>query len=319
MLAWVLRDFNPDDFFQTLAEANYYFLIVLAISIIFEQLIRAFKWSLILSPFCNTKIPALFGAIMVGYFSNYLAPLRISPIIRAVIIAKFQKIRISTALASIGVDRITDGFVFIVVSILTVYLINFPVQQDKIQLGIIAGTGISLIGFLFVLKLVNWMKNTFRKDEIPLLFIFHFLSERWKQRTIEFLKVFVESFVMPKRKNNILWIFISAVLIKLVAVSHFYWVGLSYKISLEIWYYLFLMVFLGYLIILVGVVRITGGFTAGVIFVLQNFGISTEEALAMTLTLFMISKLSVIVCGTTSAVIMGLQFSSMRKMAVYRI
>ena len=97
MLAWVLRDFNPDDFFQTLAEANYYFLIVLAISIIFEQLIRAFKWSLILSPFCNTRIPALFGAIMVGYFSNYLALLRISPIIRAVIIAKFQKIRISTA------------------------------------------------------------------------------------------------------------------------------------------------------------------------------------------------------------------------------
>ena len=53
MLAWVLRDFNPDDFFQTLAEANYYFLIVLAISIIFEQLIRAFKWSLILSPFVH--------------------------------------------------------------------------------------------------------------------------------------------------------------------------------------------------------------------------------------------------------------------------
>ena len=128
MLAWVLRDFNPDNFFQTLAEANYYFLIVLAISIIFEQLIRAFKWSLILSPFCNAKISALFGTIMVCYFSNYLAPLRISPITIAVIIAKFQKIRISTALASIGVDRITDGFVFIVISIFTVYLINFPVR-----------------------------------------------------------------------------------------------------------------------------------------------------------------------------------------------
>ena len=106
-----------------------------------------------------------------------------------------------------------------------------------------------------------------------------------------------------------------AILMKFIAASHFFWVGLSYDVSLNIWYYLFLMVFLGYLIILVGVIRITGGFTAGIIFVLQNFGISTEKALAMTLTLFMISKVSVIVFGICSAITMGLSIKSMKKIA----
>ena len=142
---------------------------------------------------------------------------------------------------------------------------------------------------------------------MPFLFAIRHLTEKWKNRIISFTKVFVESFILDGNKFNIIIIIFIAILMKFIAASHFFWVGLSYDVSLNIWYYLFLMVFLGYLIILVGVIRITGGFTAGIIFVLLNF--------AMTLTLFMISKVSVIVFGICSAITMGLSIKSMKKIA----
>ena len=252
---------------------------------------------------------------MVGYLSNYLAPVRVSPFVRGFLIAKFQKIKISTAFGSIGIDRLIDGFVFVFISVFTVYLISFPVEQDRIQYSVLFGTLLSLTCFLLLILSINWIKKKLRKDEVPFLFAIRHLTEKWKNRIISFTKVFVESFILDGNKFNIIIIIFIAILMKFIAASHFFWVGLSYDVSLNIWYYLFLMVFLGYLIILVGVIRITGGFTAGIIFVLQNFGISTEKALAMTLTLFMISKVSVIVFGICSAITMGLSIKSMKKIA----
>ena len=75
------------------------------------------------------------------------------------------------------------------------------------------------------------------------------------------------------------------------------------------------MVFLGYLIILVGLVRIAGGFTAGVFFVLGSFGVAIEDALAMTLTLFAVSKLSVGVCGLGSYWGLGIKLSEIRQLS----
>ena len=106
-LFWVLQDFSMDKFLSTLSGSDFRFLFVLSASIIFEQFLRSYKWSLILIPFCKANLRLLFGSIMVGYLSNYLAPFRVSPFVRGFLIAKFQKIKISTAFASIGIDRLT--------------------------------------------------------------------------------------------------------------------------------------------------------------------------------------------------------------------
>jgi glycosyltransferase 2 family protein len=311
-LFWVLRDFDLGKFLHTLEKTDYSFLVILAGFIIMEQVIRGFKWGLILKPFGKTRVLSLFGAVMLGYFSNYLVPVRISPLVRGWVIARMQKFNLSTVLATIGVDRIIDGLVFIVFSLLAVLYINFPEQEAQVKDGILIGTGISFVAFIVVIAVILILQHYLAKGLNPIHLLVKCLPNRWEHSAKEFFKTFVESAVMPKDRLNIVLIVAAAVMMKLIAASHFYWAGLAFGVSLQIWHYIFLMVFLGYLIILVGVVRIAGGFTAGVIFVLGSFGVSVEDALAMSLTLFAVSKLSVGVCGLGAFWGFGIKISEIK-------
>jgi len=314
-LFWVLRNFDLDKFLQTIARTDYSFLVILSGFIILEQVFRGFKWGLILKPFGKIGVLPLFGAVMLGYFSNYLVPVRISPLVRGWVISRMQKYNLSTVLATIGVDRILDGLVFIVFSFLTALFINFPEQEDKVREGILIGTGISFVAFVVVIAVILILQHNLDKGLNLIHLLVKWLPSNWERRATEIFKTFVESAVMPKNRTNIVLIVASAVVMKLIAASHFYWAGLAFGVTLQIWHYIFLMVFLGYLIILVGVIRIAGGFTAGVIFVLSSFGVSVEDALAMSLTLFAVSKLSVGICGLGAFWGFGIKFSEIKQLS----
>jgi hypothetical protein len=71
--------------------------------------------------------------------------------------------------------------------------------------------------------------------------------------------------------------------IRLIAATHFLWAGLALEASLWPAQYLFVMVFLGFLVILGQVARITGSFIIGAIVALGLFGAAEERALATVL------------------------------------
>ena len=70
--------------------------------------------------------------------------------------------------------------------------------------------------------------------------------------------------------------------------------------------YLFVMVFLGFLVILAGTLRIVGGFTAGAVFVLEGLGVEVEKALAMTLIVQAATLSTVALCGAAALWAQGL-------------
>ena len=99
-LLWVLRDFDLEQLQSVLATADYRFLLPLPFLIAFEQLIRALKWRQFLYVLRPVGVWRLFGAIMVGYLSNLVAPVRVSPLVRAWLIARLEDMRMGTVLAS---------------------------------------------------------------------------------------------------------------------------------------------------------------------------------------------------------------------------
>ena len=88
-------------------------------------------------------------------------------------------------------------------------------------------------------------------------------------------------------------IVLASTLIKLLAATHFLWSGLGFGVTLKPGEYLFVMVFLGFLIIIGHYLRMIGGFIVGSIFVLGLFGVGPEPALAMVLSIEAASLLSV--------------------------
>jgi len=76
-LAWVLRRFEFDRFLALVRDADVRFLTLIALAIMAEQLVRAWKWRQLLHPLRpGMGVLRLFGAIMAGLPSRHHVPLR---------------------------------------------------------------------------------------------------------------------------------------------------------------------------------------------------------------------------------------------------
>lgn len=76
--------------------------------------------------------------------------------------------------------------------------------------------------------------------------------------------------------------------------------------------YLFLMVFLGFLVIVGHFARIAGGFIIGAVFALALLGVPQEEALAMALIVQAANLLSVAAIGAIALWLQGVALADVR-------
>src|SRR5262249_28915576 len=104
---------------------------------------------------------------------------------------------------------------------------------------------------------------------------------------------FAEGIIWPSEMWRGAAIILASVVMKLIATTQFVGAGLAFGIRLDPAEYLFLMVFLGFLVIVGHFARIAGGFMIGAVFALGLLGVPQEEALAMSLIVQASNLLSV--------------------------
>ena len=106
-------------------------------------------------------------------------------------------------------------------------------------------------------------------------------------------------------------IWTASVAIKMIAMTHFLWAGLAFGVVLRPADYVFLVVFLGFLIILTRFARIPGGFFFGAIFALDLLDVGEEPSLAMVLAVQMSSLLTVAGIGAFALWRQGITLSTL--------
>ena len=285
LLAWVLRDLDPSRFLAIIAKAEIWPLLLLPVATVLEQLLRAFKWRQMLYPLRPVGTWRLFGAIMAGYLANLAAPVRVSPLVRAWLIARLEALRTSTLLATVALDRLIDGIVFVAFTALALTLIRFPDAGGTIREALRWGALGSLAvfsGSIAALVAFSRGRRRNRASAAPPRLI-GWLPRRWRDPVRDFVRHFFEGVVWPAEAWRGAAIVATSIVIKIFAISYFLWAGLAFGVVLTPVDYLFVMVFLGFLVILAGALRIVGGFTVGAVFVLEGLGVEVEKALAMTL------------------------------------
>ena len=107
-------------------------------------LLRALRWQVMLRDTSGARLPLtpLWRAVAVGFMANNLLPARAGEVARAWIVSRAAPVRVSTALASIVVERVIDALVL--VSLLVIALLA-PTLPDDAAVG-----GISLRRLAFV-------------------------------------------------------------------------------------------------------------------------------------------------------------------------
>ena len=311
-LVWVLRGIEFERFFAAVAGADARFLVLVPVAIAAEQLVRAWKWRQLLYPLRPTGTLPLFGAIMAGFFGGLLLPPGASPIVRSWLIARREGLKTGTVLATVAVDRLTDGVVFTAFVPVVLVLVAVPDPTGGIRAGLGWGAAGSLVLFVLLLLGLAGYRLQALRDEGWLAWCLACLPVRFTEPVRRVVRSFAEGIVWPKETWRRLGIVLASVVIKLIAATHFLWAGLAFGVQLQPAEYLFLLVFLGFLHILVRFVHLVAGFTVGAVFALGLLGVVEERALAMVLVVQISALLTTAGVGALALWFQGVALGDLR-------
>jgi uncharacterized membrane protein YbhN (UPF0104 family) len=312
VLAWQLRRFDLDRFLTILAEADIRYVMLVPLAIAGEQLVRGWKWRQILYPLRPIGTLPLFGAIMAGYLLGLLIPFGFAALARSWLVARRESVPVSAVLATVALDRLTDGVVFALLVPVALLLVVFPDPTGGIRTGLVWGAAGSLVLFALLLLSLLACKRGASHPQGWLVLLIVRLPARVAEPVQRAAASFATGICWPREFGRGLGIVLASVAIKLIAATHLLWAGLAMGAELLPAQYLFVMVFLGFLVILGHFARIAGSFVIGGIFALGLFGVSEERALAMVLVVQGASLLSVAGIGTLALWQQGVALSDVR-------
>ncbi|MAR65415.1 MAG: hypothetical protein CMB83_05795 [Flammeovirgaceae bacterium] len=105
----VFRSIDFSDFYARLNELNFYWIYLSMFISIFEHIIRAYRWNLMMEVGGNKKFSTFVttNVIIISYFFALLLP-RFNDVVRCYLISKTNQINFSKSLGSVVSERIID-------------------------------------------------------------------------------------------------------------------------------------------------------------------------------------------------------------------
>ena len=312
VLAWVVRGFDFNRFRAIVADADLRYLALVPVAVVVEQIVRAWKWRQLLHPLRPVGVWRLFGTIMAGYLLAILVPLGFGTVARSWLVARREQLKLSSVLATVAVDRLTDGIVFACLVPLALLSVAFDDPTGGIRAGLVWGGAGSFVLFaLVLLGLLAYRRGAMRSGG-RLAGLIGRLPARYEPVIRRVATGFAEGIAWPNERWRGVGVVLASALIKLIAATHLLWAGLAIGVLLAPAQYLFLVVFLGFIAILGHFLRFVGSFVVGGVFALGLFGVAAEPALAMVLIVEAASLLSVAVVGTLSLWAQGVALADLR-------
>ncbi len=310
---FLYRDLDSGRFLAALASANPVWLAVLCLTILFEQLLRGFKWRHILFNLKPVSAFRLFGSILAGYGANVLVPLGISPLVRSWIIARLEGLRFASVITTSAIDRFIDGVIFALIAGSVAVFGTLPQIEGNLRLGLLAAGLINLALFGGLLSVLFMGRNRFREGRSLAAKTIDWIASRGGKRFQNIRHAIVDGILWPHENWRRAAIVILSIAMKGVAASHFIWAGLAVGVILSGWDYLFLFLFAGFSLVLARFVRIPGGFIIGSGYALQLLGVAEEPALATILFIHVLTIVLMIVPGLFVLLRSGVTIRSLRQ------
>jgi hypothetical protein len=112
-------------------EAKYIYIFPTIIIMLAGFYFRSLRWKVLISPVKQVSLLNLFSANMIGFMANNVLPARLGEVIRPVMIARKEKIKISTSFATVVMERIFDILGIIIIASLLFYFLPSEPSQNR--------------------------------------------------------------------------------------------------------------------------------------------------------------------------------------------
>lgn len=149
-LGLAMRGLDLEGFWQTLQEANYWWLLP-GIGVYFlAVLVRSWRWHYMLRHIKPIPPLRLFPTVVIGYMGNNVYPARAGEVLRCYMLRRKEGIAISASLTTTILERIFDGLALLVFILLTLPFAPLPPVYRTFVIVFSAVFCVAIVGFFIV-------------------------------------------------------------------------------------------------------------------------------------------------------------------------
>ncbi|MBW2544310.1 MAG: flippase-like domain-containing protein [Deltaproteobacteria bacterium] len=273
-----------------LESAKLPFIIPALCLLVLMQMLRSYRWGIILKPIMEIDQFSLFSVTSVGFLAMVTIPARIGEFARPYLISTKTGISMSSAVGTVLVERVFDGLTVLTAFFIVVLFTPLPpwlIRSSLIFLFVV-------LAFLGLMVFLIFKKEASLKILSPILKIF---PEGWHLKLMELIDSLIDGFkIIPHRRSMCYLAFLSIVIWAINAVT-MYVLFFAFDLDLPLSAAFALMV-----IIILGIAIPTApGFIGNWHFFcvlgLGLFGIHKTDALVYAIVLHFLSIGIVVVLG----------------------
>jgi len=152
------RNVDVSQMWTVIRSANPFSLVLIVIITFLQYVIRAWRWDILLEPIKKTGFSNRFTSVLIGFAANSILPARLGEFVRANYIGHQEGIKSSSALGTLVVERLFDGFTLLLILMIGVMGTTFPEQWQSISKSL-RGTGfILLAGYVLIIVFIIGFK-----------------------------------------------------------------------------------------------------------------------------------------------------------------
>lgn len=285
-----VRGINFQDILSDLEKINLRYVIYFLILIVLMQWLRSYRWGIIMQPLQKIDQLSLFSVTSVGFLAIAAIPARLGELARPYLIAQRSSIKMSSALGTVLVERVFDGFSvlsFAVVSLCFTDLPSFLIQS-------------SVVFFLIALLIFCCIIFLILRREKALTIINKVLGKlpgKFANKIDGLIHNFIDGFQIITDIRLLSYLFFLSAVIWLVDVLSIYMLLKSFGFNLPV-----LASFVLMLILIVGIAIPTapgyiGNWHFSCVVGLSLFGLAKADALSFAVVYHFLSMAVVVVLG----------------------
>jgi hypothetical protein len=307
---FALRGLRLDEFWDSVKQANYIWLVP-GIGVYFVGVwVRAWRWHYLLGPIKKIPTKTMFPITAIGYMGNNIYPARAGEALRAVILKRKEGVSISASLATIIVERIFDGVVM-----LAFVFVNLPELArltgssgfvGNIQQVAVIGTGVFL-GALAVFLLAAMFPRV--TEKFGLWFIDRLTPKRLHERIISLMNKFLDGLASLRSPFNVLMVFFTSVIIWLLETGKYWFVMHAFDFSVSFFALMLMNGIVNLATTIPSAPGYIGTFDAPGIAVLTAYGVEHSVAAGYTLVLHVALWLPITLLGAYYLAREGIKWS----------
>ncbi|NPU83407.1 MAG: flippase-like domain-containing protein [Syntrophaceae bacterium] len=290
-LVWLsVRGIRFGDVAEGFRSIRYGFVVPALAGMLIMQILRSWRWGLILKPLESVRPWTVFEVSNVGFMAITALPARLGELVRPYLIARKSGIRMTAALGTILVERVMDGATVLFLAMIALQWTPFP--PWLVRSGILFGT--AMLGLIFLMIFLSFRReNSIQAAE----FVIRRFPDRIAVRVRGMIHHFIDGFRIVRDVRLLVQVGAMSILIWIVDVAIIYAMFAAFSIPLSMTAALILMV-----VLLIGIAIPTapgfiGNWHYACILGLGLFGIPKAEALPFAVVYHFLSVLFIVIMG----------------------